>query len=236
MIQHDDFLHFEFRVGSLLFDARPLFAAIRNAESAGRVQFPSQTEKILGELSLHLATRSNLLVLCLRYLDDALKTAVNSAAPGAGDQSLRPLADEAIYSLLLFIDSFLFESFAYMEVLEKFVKRVLIDVLRVSPPEARRTFAKVRDRSGRVGRKTWMAFLSSVRNHFSHAATPWFAVDRRRRKEGIYDIVIMHENITDFAEANPDKYFSAVTDLNAAWEGLMNTAANCHECLLSLLN
>lgn len=50
-----------------------------------------------------------------------------------------------------------------------------------------------------------------------------------------YDVVIMRENITDFANAHAGKYFSAVTDLNSAWEGLMNTAENCHDYLLSRL-
>lgn len=148
-------------------------------------------------------------------------------------ENLTRIGDATIYSLLLFIDSFLFESFAYMEVLEKFVKRVLKRVLKANSGEARERFAQICDQSGSVGNRTWRAFLSNIRNHFSHAATPWFAIDRRRRAEGVYDLVIMLENITDFANADPDKYFSAVTDLNGAWQGLMNTAENCQEYLLS---
>ena len=125
-----------------------------------------------------------MLVLCLRHLDESLTTALKSAIPSGGENLTR-IDNAAIYALLLFIDFFLFESFAYMEVLEKFVKGVLIEVLGVSPSEARKKFAQISDRSGRVGKTTWMAFLSSIRNHFSHAATPWLAVDRRRRAEGI---------------------------------------------------
>jgi hypothetical protein len=45
----------------------------------------------------------------------------------------------------------------------------------------------------------------------------------------------MRENITDFTSADPGKYFSAVNDLNAAWQGLMNTAGTCQEYILSKL-
>ena len=219
----------------MLFDARPIFTALQVGKEVGRIHVTEPADARLSELALHLATRSQMLMRCLRYLDDALVTAIKSAIPVGEDQGCSRLDDTDIYSLLLFIDCFLFESYAYMEVLEKLVKCVLVEALGVSRDNARRAFAKIRDQSGRVGQKTWNGFLSDVRNHFSHAATPWIAIDRTRRAEGVYDVVVMRENIVDFAGADPRKYFFAVKDLNAAWEGLMNTAGNFQEYILDKL-
>jgi hypothetical protein len=128
----------------------------------------------------------------LRKLDGVLATAVETAMPVSDAEQLVPLGAEDLYSLLLFIDSFLFESVAYTEVLQKFFVTALTGSLSKSKKEARSTYEKIVAQSGRVRGETWMAFLAGVRNHFSHAATPWVAIDRRQRAEGVYDVVIMH--------------------------------------------
>ena len=113
MNSRDDTLHFTFPLGPLLFDARPLFAAIDRARAEGRqVKSNDQVRSKLGELSLHLATREQLLFLCLSKLDVVLATAVKTAMPVSDPEQLVPLGAEDLYSLLLFIDSFLFESIA----------------------------------------------------------------------------------------------------------------------------
>ncbi|HUJ21277.1 MAG TPA: hypothetical protein VLX58_07135 [Bryobacteraceae bacterium] len=235
MIDESGILHFNFGIAAVLFDARPVFTAIRVADEAGRIQVSDSLDRTLHELVLHLATRSQMLVRCLKHLDGALEPAINSAVPVGTEQNFTELGDAEIYSLLLFIDCFLFESCAYMEVLKKFVGCVLTDVLGISRDNVRKKFAQIKDRSGRVGGKTWMAFLSNARNHFAHAGTPWIAIDRRRGPEGVRDVVVMRENIKNLADADPATYFYAIRDLDAAWQGLMKTSKNCHDYVLQQL-
>src|ERR1017187_6997726 len=98
MIDEDGILHFRFGVAAVLFDARPIFTALQVGKEVGRIHVTEPAEARLRELALPLAPPSQMLMRCLRYLDDALVTAIKSAIPVGEAQGCSRLHDPALSS------------------------------------------------------------------------------------------------------------------------------------------
>src|SRR5579863_1437936 len=67
-------IHIEFSPHSLLFDARPIWAALRKAEGNGDLE-AGLTDRVSGEfgqMALHIATRHNIIKHAVKELRSAL--------------------------------------------------------------------------------------------------------------------------------------------------------------------
>jgi hypothetical protein len=47
---------------------------------------------------------------------------------------------------------------------------------------------------------------------FIHNAAPWIVVDLSRSEKGVFDFLILSENVKDFALASPDSFLPAIKD------------------------
>ena len=119
-----------------------------------------------------------------------------------------------MYSLLLYLDSFLFEIQTFDKTLLDFFCGTL-QLLRIESPSSK--YVALRNQCGGVREEEAKEFLSKARNKLAHHSAPWIAIDTTRCELGVYDFVLMFKNIHDFSDASPDDYFLVNRDFNSLW-------------------
>ena len=207
-------LHVQFPVGWRPLDATRVFREIINAKDRGLSTFSTRLKQDLDEISLHLATRAGILKYCVELQKKLLETVTASIVAHTQEDRLLRLGSDSLFQLLLSIDSFLFESKAYDELLRKFFIRVLQMGLTWDGQIARDKYDELTKQGGEVDGRPWNEFLSRQRTLFTHGAAPGLAIDLSREEERVYDILIMSENIQEFSTANPNSYFHLIRDFN----------------------
>lgn len=108
-------VHINFLPGELLFDARPVWAALNNAVTQGRIPaLPNSLAANLGAIAIHLGTRDYVMRYALREMK-AAALAMREFIPTASEVDSIPdtrvmrggAVEEARDRALLSIDSFL---------------------------------------------------------------------------------------------------------------------------------
>lgn len=229
-------IHFDFQPIGMPFDARPVFAEMDKAKRRRTLALGRRLRRQLGEISLHLATRAEILRLCVENLNRHMELAINGVRSAMADGPPMKLKHMMEYSILLYVDSFLFECHAYEGLLHTFFVKTLHEVLGETPRKARGTYSNLAAQCGTVDGESWKAFLYRTRRTFIHLATPWVSIDASRGDEGIYDFLIMSENIRDFSKVSSRKFFLAVKDLNLVWGGMQRMAEVAEQHLIGRIS
>jgi hypothetical protein len=232
--------HIQFEPTYLLFDARHVFNAINAAKEKGAIKLSKRLDKLeaeLGQISLYLATRANILKTAVEamnhHMEELIEIVRKATAPP--ECAIR-VPDSVVYGLLLHMDSFFFEAKAFEEALRKFFLNVAKRLLNYSPKAAEKNYEEIASQSGVVNEEPWSRFLFRVRMKFIHNAAPWVVVDVSRSEKGVFDFLILSENIKDFALASPDSFLPAIRDMNQLWTCLAAMAQAIEDILIDRIS
>lgn len=253
-------IHINFIAGDLLFDARPIWTALRSAEKSGKVSTATaeHLSQKFGEAAIHLGTRNYVMKCAVRDLKNALRD-IYELVPEPW--SLRPVngyrvvggdaTERARDSVLLAIDSFLFEFRAYLDLLARFVYGFLTVLGKGPHWKERLPTGKAVEIVGKSGRLKphafllylcdrfavpvdWYEFLCSHRNFFTHEGAPYCAIEDRMVRPPEFDLLVMKSNIHDFQKADPSKYFR-VSECQAVVNGLAKLSLAAQKLVVDAL-
>jgi hypothetical protein len=253
-------IHINFLAGSLLFDARPIWTALRNAEEKGKIPrgLSEQLFQELGQVAIHLGTRYYILKRALEELKGALREIYNQVPEPWDVKSaggVRVISGEACERardrVLLAIDAFLFEFRAFLDLLAQFVYGVLA-ALGMGPSRAERlstgkTF-EITSRNGKLKPHSfllylcdklsvstdWYEFLVRHRNFFTHEGAPYCAIEDLLVRPPELDLIIMKTNIHDFQNAYPSDYFR-ISECEAIVGGIARLSSAAQNYVIGIL-
>jgi len=254
-------IHINFLPTTILFDARPIWAAVIRAGHEGRL--PADAMQRIsgpwGNTAIHIATRDAIMRRAVRELKEGMQSLCDLIPVTLSLDRLLDLpplrgdaAEGARDRVLLAIDSFLYEFRAFLELLAKFCYGVLTEVgKQPSSPQQLSSGQRVtlRDKRGNLRPNDflrylcddlqipvlWYEFLSRHRNFFTHEAAPYCAVEHRLVFPAEYDLIIMRTNIIDFSKAAPEDYFR-VSECSAVLDGVRGLAGTAQHHLIATID
>lgn len=221
-------IHIDFCPTWLPFDGRHVFLKLTEAKTAG-LKIPKGKVKHLGELSLYIATRTNILRICVNNMNAVQERIIQAVRPTPPETELLQVSDNDLYSLLLYLDSFLFETHALEQNLSDFFCNTL-GLLKIQNPSTK--FVALAKQCGYVGDELAKEFLSAVRNRLSHNVAPWVAIWAERRSVAALDFILMFRNICDFRASSSKDYFFVNRDLNSLWSAFQTLLETAEEYLI----
>ena len=232
--------HLRYEPSHLLFDARHVFNAINASKQRGAIKLSPEFNKLeyeLGQISLHLATRANILRTAVNSMNHHMEVLIEVVRSSTDPPEYATKApDSDVYGLLLNMDSFFFEAKAFEEALRRFFMNVFKQLPRYSSKLAEEKFLQIAAQCGVVNDEPWRAFLYRVRRLFIHTAAPWVVVDVSRSDEGVFDFLAISENIKDFAQAPADSFFPSIRDMNQLWTCLQTMAQAIEDILIDRIS
>jgi hypothetical protein len=214
-----------------------LVGAINNAVKAGRVPKPSNEQ---GQMPLYIATRLDMLPRIARRIGEERKLLYEAirkhgpqhiVTPGYARQRLAFTVDEDLkFNLMIDIDSMLFEVHSCCEITTRLVGLVYQHVGKNIPEKDwGKTVYRILSRAGIDTQ--WYKDLSDNRNFFIHLGTLYIAVDLTREEEGVYDVLVMKENIHTFTDSSK---FIRLSDIERIVHGFLPAMPAIENHLVSL--
>jgi hypothetical protein len=168
-----------------MFNAWAIFTAIRKAEGAAKLSIDPIQEQGIHEIALHLTTRDNIVRWCVRHLNRQLESIHEIALHLDPEETIVELKDELVYSLLLYLNSFVFESRAYVDHLCEFFINVHVKVLKnLDRNDAQKQWKALLRASELESREASFRFLDNTRDEMIHRSCIWPAIDLSRIAEG----------------------------------------------------
>lgn len=196
--------------------------------------FDRWSDTPLKELGLAITTRMHMLGLCIRRLNAhvaELRTKLNAdreqldycLSKGAAFQ-VQPT--EAVYELLIDMDSFIFETRSLYEIVGKFLTSLFQIVF-----DRKITQAELKSLLESQGIDTrWIGELAEARKHFFHETAPWLAVKVHVDAAGErLDPILLKRNIITFE--NTDDFVDFST-LKAIYDGFVASVSELHRYIL----
>jgi hypothetical protein len=254
-------IHINFIAGDLIFDARPIWTALRNAEKGGRVStgLADRLFQEFGGTAIHLGTRNYVMRRAVEELKSALLDIYNQvpqpwSIPTASD--FRVIGgnecERARDRALLAIDSFLFEFRAYLDLLARFAHGVLVALGKGPSQTESLSSGKVVELTSKNGKlkphafllyisdkvsmsPDWYEFLSAHRNFFTHGGAPYCAIEDLMERPPKFDLIIMKANIHDFQKADPSDYFR-VSECQAIVTGISHLSRAAQQYLSDIIS
>jgi hypothetical protein len=250
-------IHINFIPGVLIFDARPVWSAAREAEAKGKLpqQLAAQLYSQLGDTAIHLGTRHYVMKRAIDGLKTSLRDIYNlvpepwSIPEKAGFRVISGQeCERARDGVLLAIDSFLFEFRAFLDLLARFVYRFLVQIGR-EPAATQRLSSGSTINVIDKGRKLlphafllymadklnvpigWYEFLNTHRNFFTHEGAPYCAIEDRMVRPPEFDLIVMKGNIHDFSKADPADYFR-ISECQSVVDGLRSLSGSLQQHLI----
>jgi hypothetical protein len=206
------------------------------AKQCGRITASQEfnaLESELGQLSLHLATRANILKTAVEAMNQRMEELIEIVrSSNDPPQYAISAPDTVVYGLLLHTDSFFFEAKAFEEALRSFFIKIAKRLLKCTPRQAQEEFQQIAIQCGEVSTEPWREFLYRVRRLFIHTAAPWIVVDLSRSEEGVFDFLLTSENIKDFKQARLESFFPSIRDMNQLWTCLQTMAQAIEDILI----
>jgi len=253
-------IHINFVAGPLLFDARPVWVALRQAGERGKIpaSLPNELFHKFGETAIHLGTRHYIMRRAIEDLQNALRDiygqvpdpwsmpVVEGFRVVRGDE-----CERARDRVLLAVDSFLFEFRAYLDLLARFVHGVLLAIGEGPARTEQLSSGATVEIIGKNGKlkphafllyvcdqlgvpADWYRFLTSHRNFFTHEGAPYCAIEDLMVRPPEFNLLIMKANIHDFQHADPGSYFR-VSECESVVNGIRVLSAAAQQNLIDIL-
>lgn len=169
------------------------------------------------ELSYHISTRLEILPIIYDRLNEEFKRIIDNCKEKVEQINISSekengyvleIDEKVKYSMILDIDSFLFEINSCLELITKLIKNIY-SLLGQKVEDINEELKQLLIKKGQD--IEWYRLLDSGRNFFIHDGTPFFAIDYTNHSIGQYDILIMKENIKSFEQKK--KYYR-LSDFN----------------------
>jgi hypothetical protein len=254
-------IHINFIAGSLVFDARPIWTAVRKAEETGKISKTVATRLFanLGGMAIHLGTRHYVMKRAIEELKAALQEIYElvpepwSIPEKDGFRVVRGKdCERARDRVLLAVDSFLFEFRAFLDLLARFAYKFLVEIGRAPARKQRLSSRKTTDIVDKAGKlrayafllyisdklgvsKEWCEFLNAHRNFFTHEGAPYCAIEDRMVRPPEFDLLVMKANIHDFQKADPADYFR-ISECQSVVKGLRSLSAELQRYLIETVS
>ena len=194
----------------------PLWNAINAAVLRGdTAPLSDQLKREIGDLVLAVSVRLDYLPSIIDRINESLKRLyeeVKQRDKTKDRYAYEPKSDVK-FPLLVDINSFLFEIYSGLEVVETLGKKVLRRVLEKQVVEDSLVEAVL---TAHGSPQEWRKKLGDWRHHFTHSGTPWIAVCLDQ--EPAYDLLVMMSNVHDFTDA---ERFFRLSELNEVLKGFM---------------
>lgn len=202
----EKWLHIEYISGDQWVSA--IWSEINTAIRQGHLKRPP---KIIGELSLHITTRLDMLPKISKRINHECEALYEAIKNHGQEYVFTPhknafayrIDDDLKFNLLLDINSFLFEINACCELIMDFMSKIYEFLGQtLSKKDAGQKIKTLLEADGKS--TDWFRLLDNHRNLFIHNITPYFAVDLTRENIGEYDVIVMKKNVSHFK--NPKQY------------------------------
>jgi hypothetical protein len=253
-------IHINFDAGALVFDPRPVWAALLEAEKLGRIP-AGRAEEVMekfGETAIHLGTRHYLMKRAINELKESLLDVYNLSPDPWSIASVRDFRtvrgvdwDRVRDRAIIAIEMFLYEFRTYLELLAKFVHGVLASLGKGSSQTQTLSSGKtvvITSKNGKLKphgfllylcdrlavAPDWYNFLADHRNFFTHEGAPYIAIEDRMVRPPEFDLIVLKTNIHDFAKADPSSYFR-VSELKSVVAGIRTLSVQAQKHLIDLL-
>ena len=252
-------IHINFMVGQILFDARPIWTSLRQAEAAGKLRANAANDisAQFGNTALHIATRHSLIRLAIRELNKSLKSLYellpdpSQIKPHLGFRVVNGKGiDEARDQVLLYTDSCLFELRSFLELLAHFAYGILngigkapadqellssgkkLTIIKKKKLQSHDFLLYLCDKLNIA--TTWYEFLQTHRNFFTHKGAPYCVIEDLSPSEPHFALIIIRTNIHDFKTADPKDYFR-ISELQDVIKGIIQLAAATQNYLINTI-
>lgn len=214
----------------------PIWSAVNEAIKRGVVE---EIPPELKESGVYISTRLNFLPRIISLINaDAIKLyeALQAHKPehefNEGNKEKAKAFDidnDLKYSLLISIDSLLFELNSVCELKMKLFEK--LHVLADKPmPHKNAGLAIKKLLEGKEHDASWFGELDEHRNFFSHNGTPYLAVDITSGMDEV-DILVMRENLKEFSDP---KKFLRMSKINNIVQGFEKSKPIIQEYLKGL--
>jgi len=240
-------IHFNFPGGQHLFDARPIWRALKDKEGSEPSYIPIPRK--FCSAALAIATRGVLMSVAVNKLKTTLAEVYSCPEVVQAVHMMQSNDAERMKNeILLFTDATLFEFRSYLDLIANFTYGILSAINKA--PDATQTLssgnvATILDRTGKLRRydfllylcdqlglaNTWLTFLNGDRNLFTHESAPYCAIEFIPGSPPAFNTIIMRTNITDFAVANPEDYFR-LSELQSIVDGMLALAPGVQDYLV----
>jgi hypothetical protein len=195
----------------------PIWSSINHAVSRGTCAEPNGYTR---ELGIHISTRLNMLPMIVKRINAGWK-ALYQETMNYGDECIfepgkegyaTPVKAETINSLLIDIDSFLFETNSCCELMTTFLGEIYkLRGEEIKKEDIVKKLRKILIENGQ--NPNWFIFFDKDRNFFIHEGAPYVAIDI---SDDTPDLLIMKENLKSF---NDPKKYSRLSELDAVVKG-----------------
>lgn len=194
--------------------------AINVAVEAGRF---SAAPPEIGELNISISTRIDMLGRVLKRIGQELGSLREMIKDHGTEHIFTPkregyaldVDEDTKYNLLIDIDAFLFECNACCDLVTNLM---MIAHEHVGNPIDKEEIGKDIRKILRDAKQDtrWFVLLDTNRNLFIHNATPYISVDISKEEKGVYELLIMKENLHTFKDK---KKFIRLGDLSKIAHG-----------------
>jgi hypothetical protein len=212
----------------------PIWKSIHNAKESGKVK---QFSPRMSEMGSHISTRLDMINYSRVILSKTLSNVYDYVNAHSSPENVFTNERESValrvlpelkFSLLLEIDSLLFEVNAGCELMKEYLGEIYDHVGKDYDRKKLGIELKNIIEAG-AGEAEWFRLLDRSRNYFSHNGTPYIAIDIS--KEGLSDILIMKENLKEFIDK--EKFFTT-NDLTKIVEGFDMAKSYLRDHIISL--
>lgn len=208
----------------------PIYSAVNHAVKKGACKEPVG---IIFEIGIYITTRLNMLPIIIKRINtnwqlmyEETKKYDNKYTYQNGKEGYAiPINRELINSLLIDIDSFLFEVNSCCELIKIFYGEIYkLLGKELSTNDLGRGLFQILTQSGHNA--NWFSLLDKERNFFIHQATPYIAIDISTDNP---DLLIMKENLKRFND--PEK-FTRLSELDMVVKGFSQAIMILQEHLI----
>jgi len=177
-------------------------------------QLPEQLKQEIGDLVLGISVRLDYLPSIINRINDGVNRLYDEVKQRdkSSDRCAYEPKPGIKYPLLVDINSFLFEVYSCLLLVETLGKKVLRQIMQ---KQVQGSLVRVVLRA--KGKPSeWLDRLRDWRHHFTHGGTPWVAVCLDQ--EPTYDLLVMKYNVHDFSDAET---FFRLSELDQVLKGFM---------------
>lgn len=214
----------------------PIWKSVNDAVTSGKIK---PIPNYIKELGLHISTRLEFFPFIIQRINSGIDQIYEVAGNHNKENIYTELIEgyalqmdrDLVYSLLIYIDSILFELNSVCELMTKLFEKLYAHVGKPINKEcAGLKIKSVIEKNGK--NSNWFQELDKHRNFFMHNGAPYLAIDISIVHKN-YDLLIMKENINSFKDKSK---FLKLSDINKIVHGFASAKPIIQQHLINLFS